>query len=289
MKKFSNYFIAGLLAMFFVPLAKAQIELPRPSPRGVVIQDVGLTEVKVEYFRPKMKGRKIFGPGDEYLVPFDQLWRTGANSGTKLSFDKNITFDGQELEAGEYLILTKPGKDQWEVIAYKDASIGGNMNALKEENVAARAVVKPEKLTETVKTFTINISDLSEFTRTANLQLAWENTSVKVPIDADYDEEVMAAIESATTVNVNNYVAAANYYYNTDRDLDQALEWVNLYLKENPNAFWHIHLKAQILAKLGKKKEAIETAKESIQKAKNNDGGDFGYIKRNEDLIADLN
>jgi hypothetical protein len=111
---------------------------------------------------------------------------------------------------------------------------------------------------------------------------------VSVPIENDFDSEVMSAIENNTKVNLGNYLAAANYYHATDRDLDQALEWINLYLTENPNQFWDVHLKAQIQAKLGDKKGAIATAKSSIEMAKDNPGGDFGYIKRNEDLIASL-
>ena len=268
-------------------MATAQISTPAPSSAGKVYAKVGLTDVNIEYSRPKMKGRKIYGEGDDFLVPYGKIWRTGANSGTIITIDKDLTVEGGNLPAGEYMILTIPGKDTWSVIFYKDKSLGGNMANHKQEDEQLRVSVKPVSLTEAVQTMTFNISDLSEDNTTAAIELAWENTAVKVSIKTDFDKEIMAEIDKKTKVNPNNYAAAANYYYSTGKDLDQAIEWMGQAIEANPNAFWNIHTKAQMQAKNGDKKGAIATAEVSLAAAKSADS-DFGYVKRNEDLIAEL-
>ncbi|MEO1050677.1 MAG: DUF2911 domain-containing protein [Bacteroidota bacterium] len=278
-------FAASLFATSF-----GQITTPQPSPGSTLTQTVGLTEVTVKYYRPKMKGRKIYGEGSDFLVPYGQIWRTGANQGTVISFSDDVTIGGKTVPVGDYLIFTKPGATEWTVMFYKDLSIGGNVNAYDESKEEARFTAKATKLGNTVETFTVNIADISEDNTTAHLQFAWENTAVNLPITVEFDKKVMEAIAQNTQVNPGNYLAAANYFYSTDKDLNKALEWVNLYLAEEKNSkqFWNIHLKAQILAKMGNKKEAIETAEKSMELAKNFPQGDFGYIKRNEDLIASV-
>ena len=269
------------LALFSLYVtAIAQVQTPAPSPAGKVYSKVGLTDVTIDYFRPKMKGRKIFGSGDGFLVPFGQIWRTGANSGSKLTLSTEIEVMGKKVPAGEYLIFTKPGANEWGVMLYKDLSIGGNTPAYDESKEAARFSVKPSKLGNTVENLTFNISDISEDNKSANIELAWENTSVKLPIKVDFDKRVMRSIDASL-------LTAANYYLQTGRDLDQALTWVDAYLEKNPKQFWNIHLKAQILKAKGDKAAAIKTAQHSIKVAKEA-GSDFGYIKRNEDLIAEL-
>ena len=268
-------------------LATAQISMPAPSPAGKVYAKVGLTDVDISYSRPKVKGRKIFGEGEDYLLPFGKMWRTGANSGSVITIDKDLTVEGKNLPAGEYMIITIPGKDEWQFIFYKDKSIGGNMANHKVEDEQLRVSVKPTSLTEAVESMTFNISDMSEDNTTAAIELAWENTSVKVGISTDFDEEIMADIAKKTKVNPNNYGAAANYYFNNGKDLDQAIEWMSLSIEANPNAFWNIHTKAQMQAKKGDVKGAIATCEQSLAKAKAADS-DFGYIKLNEDLIAEL-
>lgn len=268
--------------------ANAQITVPRPSPEGSTYSKVGLTDITIDYFRPKMKGRKIFGSGDAYLIPYGQIWRTGANSGTIVTFSTDVSVEGKSLPAGEYMLLTIPGKDTWTMIFYKDKSIGGNMNAFKETDEQLRVSVKPTLLTEPVETLTFNIADISDDNTKAALELAWENTSVKAAIEVSFDDVVMKQIKENTVVNDRNYVAAANYYFSAGKDLNKALEWMNMYLENHPKEFWNIHTKAQILAKLGKKKEAKAAAEKSIEIAKASDGGDFGYIKRNEELIKSL-
>jgi hypothetical protein len=268
----------------------AQIKTPAPSPAGSATSTVGLTDIEINYFRPQVKGRKIFGEGDKYLQPYGTMWRAGANQGTTIKFSTAVKVGDTDLAAGEYLFLATPSKDTWTDIFYTDIKMGGSLAGFQQENVAASLNVKPTKLNELVNTLSYQITDISDDSQKANIQLLWENTSVKVPITVSFDEQVMKAIAKGTTVNVGNYATAASYYLTTDKDLNQALEWMNLYLAEgnNSNEFWHVHTKAKILAKMGKKKEAKDTATKSMELAKNFSGGDFGYIKLNQNLISSL-
>ncbi|GAA5041302.1 hypothetical protein GCM10011506_42870 [Marivirga lumbricoides] len=283
--------IMGLVALFATFQAvKAQIAIPQPSAKAKTETTVGLTDISISYYRPSVKGRAIFGEGSDYLQPYGQLWRAGANSGTVLSLSTDAKVAGKDVKAGDYLIFMTPGKDQWEFKLYSDLSLGGNVGGYNMDNEVLSAKVTPKKLSEPVETLTYQISDLNTESTKANIHFMWENQSVKVPVEVTYDEIVMAQIEKNTKVNPSNLIAAANYYYNTGKDLNQALEWVNTYLAAGNNSqqFWNVHLKAQILAKLGKNKEAKQAAEKSMALAKANEGGDFGYVKRNQDLIAGL-
>lgn len=278
-----------LIAILTTFVAFAQIEVPQPSPAGSVSSKVGLTDVTINYFRPKMNGRTIFG-GDDALLKYGETWRTGANSGSKLILSTPATIGGTKVEAGEYLIFTVPGKDQWQFMLYNDLSIGGHVNEYKKENEVLNVSIKPTMLATPVQTMTFTISHISEDNTSANIELQWADVSIKVPVAVDFDADIMSSIAENTKVNPRNYVAAANYYYNANKDLNQALTWINLYLADGDNAkqFWNVHLKAKILAKMGKKKEAMAAANESMKLAQASEGGDFGYIKRNQELIKSL-
>ncbi|QSE96534.1 DUF2911 domain-containing protein [Fulvivirga lutea] len=279
-----------LLAVITCFAVNAQIEVPQPSPAGSVYSKVGLTDVTIDYSRPKVKDRKIFGEGDEFLQPYGQIWRSGANAGSVLKLSTDVKIAGTDVKAGEYLIFTVPGKDEWKFMLYSDVSLGGNVAGYDKEKEVVSTTVKPIMLSTPVETLTYNISDISENNTSANIQLSWADVSIKVPMSVDFDAAVMASIEANTKVNPGNYVAAANYYLNAGKDLNKALEWMNMYLSvgENAKQFWHLHTKARILAALGNKKEAKATAEKSMELAKAFPNGDFGYVKRNEDLIATL-
>lgn len=249
---------------------------------------MGLTDVKIDYSRPKAKGRKIFGEANSgAIVPFGELWRTGANSGTKISFSDDVKVEGISVPKGEYLLFTWPGASEWTVSLYKDLKIGGNTTAYDKAQEVANFKVKSQKLSEKVETFTMNISDLSDDSKTANIQIAWENTSVKFGVAVEFDAKVMKSIEANTKVNPGNYANAAAYYLENGKDLNQALAWMNEALKANPKAFWWIHQKAKIQAKMGDNAGAKATANESIRVAKES-GNDFGYVKMNEDFLKTI-
>jgi len=289
MKTIRPFVVIGLT--FLCTATFGQINTPQPSSPGSVSSQVGLTDVKIEYSRPKMSGRKIFGEGSDFLQPYGTLWRSGANSGSILTLSTDANIAGTDVKAGSYLIFTIPGKDSWDVMLYSDVKLGGNTAGYKKENEVLKATVKPTILSSPVEVLTFNISDISTDNTSANIELTWENVSVKVPLKVNFHDQVMKDIAAKTQVNPSNYVAAANYYLTAGINLEQALTWMNVYLAipENAGQFWHIHSKAKIQAALGMKKEALATANESIAKAKAYAGGDFGYVKRNEDLIVEIN
>lgn len=277
-----------LLLMIASIAGIAQIQTPQPSSAASVSSVVGLTDVKIDYSRPKAKGRKIFGEGADYLVPFGQIWRTGANNGTKITFSDDVKVEGTAVAKGEYLIFSWPGAAEWTISLYKDIAIGGNTAGYDQTKEAARFKVKAEKLTERVETFTMGISDIADNNSSAKVQISWENTTAKFTVAVDYDAKVMKSIEANTKVSPGNYTAAANYYLENGKDLKKALEWIDLGIAGNPGAFWNIHTKAKIQKALGDKAGAIATAQKSLELATKNKDGDFGYIKLNEDLIKSL-
>lgn len=275
--------VAGMLIGCLI--SEAQVQTPAGSPAGSVSTTVGLTDIKIDYSRPRAKGRKIFGDGTA-LVPNGKIWRTGANNGTKISFSDDVKVEGIDVPKGEYLIFTWPGASEWSVALYKDITLGGNTDGYDASREAAKFTVKPEKLTEKVETFTINIGDISDDSKTAKVQLAWENTSVKFTVAVDYDAKVMKSIETYTTVNPNNYFQAAVYYLETGKDLNKALEWVNKAADANPKAYWVLHQKAKIQKALNDKKGALATATASLEAAKAANNRDYQMM--NEELIKSL-
>ncbi|HTE31336.1 MAG TPA: DUF2911 domain-containing protein [Chryseolinea sp.] len=264
----------------------AQVTTPSASPAGSVSTIVGLTEVKIDYSRPRVKGRKIFGTEATVLVPYGKIWRTGANNGTKITFSDTVKVEGIAVPQGEYLLLTWPGATEWTISIYKDVELGGDVTHYDASKDAAKFKVKSEKLTEKVEMLTFNIGDLSLDSKTAKVQLAWENTSVKFSVTDDLDAKVMASIEASTKVNPNNYFQAAVYYLENGKDLKKALEWINIAAKEMPEAFWVLHQKARIQKAVGDKTGAIASANASTELAKKANNAD--YPKMNEELIKTL-
>jgi hypothetical protein len=267
-------------------LAEAQIQTPAPSPAGSVTSVVGLTDIKISYFRPKLKGRKVFGEGDSYMHEYGKIWRTGANTGSRISFSDDVTVEGNAVPKGEYLIFTWPGATEWTVSLYKDLSLGGNTDGYKEADEVAKFKVKAEKLSTPVETLTFNIGDIADDNTSAKVQLAWENVSVKFTVGVDFDKKVMASIEANTKVNPNAYAAAANYYFENGKDLKQALAWITLACDANAEAFWNLLTKARIQKALGDKKGAMATSQ--LSKAAATKAGNDGYVKMNDELMKSL-
>ncbi len=203
-----------------------------------------------------------------------------------MTFGDDVKFGGTDVPKGTYLLLTIPGASEWTVILYKDVNMGGDLSVYDKAKDQARVTAKAEKLTEKVETFTLEISDLAENSKTANLQIMWENTSVKVPITVDFDAKVMKSIEASTKVSPNNLFQAAVYYFESGKDIKQAYEWVSTASAANPDAYWMSYQKARIQKAMGDKKGANESATASraaAEKQKNMD-----YVKLNDDLMKSL-
>ncbi|MEL6588447.1 MAG: DUF2911 domain-containing protein [Bacteroidota bacterium] len=274
--------LALMLALGFMMNAEAQISAPAPSPSAKVEQAIGLASFSLDYSRPAMRGRDIYGG----LVPFDKIWRTGANRSTKISFDRDAKIGGKDVKAGTYAIYSMPGKDSWTIMLYSDLSLGGNVNGYDEKNEVTRFTVKPADYPMATESFTMGFNTITG--NSANLHILWDKTIVNIPIELDTETEVMASIERTMAgPGMNDYRAAANYYANNGKDMDQALEWINKCLEMGGNErFWMVTDKARILAKMGKKEEAKKAAMmamELAEKAGNND-----YVKINQDIISGL-
>jgi tetratricopeptide (TPR) repeat protein len=273
-----------LLASSFIALtATAQIKAPQPSPTATLTQTVGLTEVGVTYSRPGVKDRTIFGG----LEKWGNIWRTGANASTKVKFSDDVTIEGNKIAAGEYALYTIPGESEWTIIFNTNLTLWGT-GGYKEEEDAVRFTVKPVKLNDKIESLVI---DFSNFTYTgAKMNIKWEKTLISFSVETNAIEQVEKQIKEQLVdgPSAGSYASAAEFYLENDKDLTQALKWMDIAIEKRPEAFWYVHKKAKVLAKMGKKKEAIEAANKSIEMAKANEGGDYGYVATNEKLIKEL-
>lgn len=260
----------------------AQLQTPQPSTFTKIEQVVGLTDVTLEYSRPNMKGRVIVGD----LVPYDKVWRTGANARTKITFSDDVQVDNTTLKAGTYAILTIPGKEAWQVVFYTDHASGGAPKELDESKVAARVKAEVYPIPVKIETFTISFDDITN--DSAVIGIMWENTYVGVPFKVPTAEKAMASIEKtmAGEPTANDYFSAAGYYFQEGKDIKQAKKWMDkaISMSEKP-AFWQLRQQSLIYAKAGDIKGAIEIAKKSLaasEEAKNDD-----YIKMNKDSLKE--
>ncbi|MEQ1744123.1 MAG: DUF2911 domain-containing protein [Saprospiraceae bacterium] len=277
-----SYCLLVLAFLASATLGFAQIKTPQPSPVGSFSQNIGLIKVDVEYSRPSAKGRKIFGS----LVPFGDMWRTGANAATKVTFSDAVKVNFNALDKGSYALYTIPGEKEWTIIFYKNTTFWGVPDAkdFKEEDVAARFSVPVKMLSNKVETFTMNIGNLAN--DGGDIEMSWENTLVVIPIKIDTDTKVMADIKSTMAgPKANDYYSAARYYFEEGKDMEQALEWVNKNLEMAGDKFWVLRLKANIQAKLGKYKDAIATATKSTELATAD--GNSDYPRMNAESIAE--
>jgi len=272
--------ILVLLAIALCVPAFAQITVPQPSPLSTVEQKVGLTDVSITYSRPSMKGRVIFGE----LVQYGSMWRLGANASTKIEFSDAVKIAGQDVPAGKYALYAIPGKDKWTMILHKNLTYwgtGGKDYTTDEDQL--RFDVIPSKYPVAIETMTFNFANIT--TDGCWIELLWENTQVKFELKTEVDEVVMAEIEQKMKgVSASTYYQAARYYLDNDKDMNQALEWINKSLETNER-FWMLRQKSLILSKLERYDEAIEVAKKSKElalKAENQD-----YVRMNDKSIAE--
>jgi hypothetical protein len=277
---------AGLTTTAFAQAPAPKLDFPASSPAATLKQRVGVTEIEINYSRPSVKGRKVFGG----LEPYGAVWRTGANSPTKITFSTPVKFGGKDVPAGSYGLFSIPGEKEWTVIINKiDAKDWGAYN-YSEKNDVARVTVKPATLSEKVETFEIDISDITG--NSAHLNLAWDKVRVPVKLEVDTVGQLKPEIEAVMASNAEKkpYFQAAMFYFESNLDLKQALEWMNAGLKEQPNAFWMIYRKGLLLAKMGDKTGALEAAKASRElAAKDNRAGIRDeYLRLNDALIASL-
>jgi len=264
----------------FTLTASAQVKTPAASPSQMIEQTVGLTKVTLEYSRPSMKGRKIFGD----LVPFGKTWRTGANANTKIVFGDDVNIGGSEVKAGAYAIYTRPNADSWEVIFYSDANNWGVPGNWDESKVAATATGQAFQMPMSIETFTMSFDNIKN--NSANLGIIWENTYVSVQIDFPTDKMVVSSIENVMNgPGSGDYYSAAVYYLEADKDINKAKTWIDkaIEMREKP-AFWYHRQQSLIYAKAGDKKGAINAAQRSLALAE--EAGNADYIALNKKSLA---
>ncbi len=274
MKKIAFLLLSCLLAH---SATFAQIKTPAPSPTASLSQTVGLAKVSVEYSRPAVRGRKIFGD----LVPFDKVWRTGANKVTTIAFDQDVMIANKKVKAGSYALLTIPGKKEWTVILNSDDKQWGAYEYDNKKDVL-RLTAKAEK-TAKVENLTIAFEQVNP--TTANLVISWEMTAVRFAVMHDSNEQILAEIKEKTSkadCTTDTYFDAADYYYEKGINLEQALLWADKVVAADQK-YWTYQLRARILAKLGKCDRAIADAKISLEMAKKE--GDDSYVKKNEAVL----
>ncbi len=276
--------LAGLLFAGALEAQESAIEWPRSSPRAVVQQRVATTNIELSYSRPSVKGRQIFGG----LVPYDQVWRTGADSATKISFSTPVTVGGESLPAGTYELFTIPGKKEWVVIFHEHKSQWGSY-AYDPANDVARVKVKPEKLATPVETLTIGINHLTS--SSAHLDIAWEHYRVPVPIDIDVRETVLPLFEEALAADGDRpYFRAAMFYFENDLDIDRAAELMAKALEARPDSFPMLYRYALILEKKGDVKGARDAAERSKKIAAELPGEELReeYLRLNDMILGRL-
>lgn len=272
MMKKSTFF-----ALFFLStnwLFSQRLNVPTLSPFSEIKQEIGLTEISISYARPSAKGRKVMGN----LVPYGEMWRTGANASTKLTVSETVKIAGNELPAGTYAIYTIPNANEWTIIIHKKTnfrSIAGGK--VKPENDAFRFTVKPLHNPLAVETFTMQFTAIT--TKSCTLQLAWANTIIPIPIEVEVDSKIDAQmaefLKTPKTTSHGVYFRAAEYYLHNQKDLDQSMEWIDAALVKSENNFRYGLLKSKIYAAQGDKNKAIETVKTANDWAKAADNKNY--------------
>ncbi|MFP4846131.1 DUF2911 domain-containing protein [Winogradskyella sp. PE311] len=274
-----------VLAVFALTLmlsVNAQLETPQPSPMSKLEQKVGLTDITIEYSRPGVKGRKIFGD----LEPYGTIWRTGANANTTIEFSDDVTIGDGTLKAGKYAIFTKLEEKAWTVMFYTDTNNWGAPKEWDDSKVAASIKVNVMDIPFNVETFTIDINNITNTGGT--IDMIWEKSYVAVPFSVPTDAKVSAEIDKIMAgPGANDYYSAAVYTLSTENNLDKAMMWIDkaVEMTEDQPRFWYLRQQSLIHAANGDKKGAIAAAKKSLEgakAAKNN-----GYIKMNTDSLKE--
>ncbi len=260
MKKIFSLIVLCLCCLLVNP-SFGQLKMPQVSSAQTLTQEFGLGTVTVKYSRPNIKGRDVFSE----LAPFGEVWRTGANTITTISFSEDIILEGKSMKAGEYALLTIPGKDLWTIILNKGTKQWGAY-AYKEADDVLRFTVKPSKLSDKAETLTVSFSDVMP--TTAKLNLMWADVKVSIGMLTEVDSKVMASIDEAMKGEKKPYMQSAIYYYDNGKDLSKALAWMNAMAPDEQKTPWFNYWKAKIQLKSGDKTGAAASAKTGIEIAK---------------------
>lgn len=269
----------AIAIMFSCGVITAQVKMPAPSPTQTIKQNFGIGTVELTYSRPGAKGRKIFGE----LVPYNKLWRTGANSATVIKFTEPVEIKGKKLDTGSYALYTIPNIDSWEIIFNKGVNNAG-VSGYKESDDVIRFYVEPSRMREKMETFTMQFENIKP--ESCDLNIMWEKTRVTIPIETNIKDKVKYQLDAAMLTDKKPYWQAAQFYNEYEINLPKALENVTKALDENPNAYWMWLYKAKIQHQMGDKEGAKASSEKSLElatKEKNDD-----YIRMNQALLKKL-
>lgn len=273
----------GLLLCSAIWIGEAQVETPRASAPESTTTQVGLTDIQIEYSRPNKRDRTIFGE----VVPYGKMWRTGANASSVIQFSDDVIIDGQTLKAGKYAIYTIPNENNWEVYFYNETTNWGNQVEWDDKKIAAKTMAKVEKSNAIQETFSIHLDHIT--LNSAMLTFQWDQTISAVKIEVPTDRKAMESIEKTMsgTPSAQDYLAAAGYYSQTGKDIQQAKKWMDTGIKmlDKP-AFYQLYAQANIHAEAGDKKSATAIAKQALEASKT--ANDDAYIRMNENLLKKL-
>ena len=274
--------IYTMILLFVSFYGFSQLKTPSASTASEIEQVVGLTEIEVDYNRPSKRGRVIFGN----LVPFGKIWRTGANSGTEISFSTDVSINGENINEGTYSIFSIPNEDSWQIIFYSDTDLWSVPRNWEESKIIFQSNFKSNTNNKVVETFSISFEDITN--NNVNLVFSWDDTNVIVPIDVPTKSLVEDQIKSimGDDPKSSDYYSAAVYYLQENINLDIALKWMNKAIEmiENPR-FFQLRQQSLILAANGQYKNAIKVAEKSLELSIQANNGD--YVKMNNDSIEE--
>ena len=269
----------SILSIILFLSASSQVKMPQPSPTQTLKQDFGLGSIELVYSRPGAKGRKIFGD----LVPYNKLWRTGANAATGIHFSDMVELGGKRLDTGSYVLYTIPNIDYWEIIINAGVKNWGT-EGYKESDDIMRFKVEPEKVKRKLETFTMQFANVKP--ESCDLQIMWEKTIVTIPISTNIKEKIKSRIDAAMLTDKKPYWQAAQYYNEYEHNLPKALDNCTKAFEANNKAYYILLYKAKIQKEMGDNAGALISSKRSMELAKEAKNDD--YIKMNEELQRKL-
>ena len=270
-------FLLSGIFLLVTSLSIAQVHMPAPSTTQTIKQDFGLATIELTYSRPNAKGRSIFGD----LVPWNKIWRTGANAATRIVFKDPVEIGGKKIDSGTYVIYTIPNLDNWEIILNKGINNWGT-EGYKDSLDVCRFKAEPQKMKDKLETFTMQFADVKA--ESCALHIMWEKTAIIIPITTNVKDKIKTQIEAAMLTDKKPYWQAAQFYYEYDQNLTKALDNCNKAIEGNEKAYWMWIYKAKIQREMGDNAGALTSSKKSMELAKEAKNED--YIKLNKDLQA---
>lgn len=272
----------ALSAIVAATSLQAQVKMPQPSTTQTISQEFGLGKIELNYSRPGLKGRAAFGD-NSLLAPLGQVWRTGANGATTITFTDEVVINQVTIKAGKYGLLSIPGKKEWTLIISKDVNVN-QPSMYKQENDVVRVTAPAMSMKDRVETFTMQFANVQN--ESCELHLMWDKTAVSLPIQTFIKARIAADMEKALDGDKPPYFAAATFYNEWMKDNEKALANITKAIEGNKTAFWLYLAKARIQRDMGDKVGAKTSAEECIKiatEAKNDD-----YVRMAKDLISKL-